>query len=125
MRILLECLVKNADDDQPAAASRCQFGQLLEKMDVGAVPCGRLEELAQLVDEQHQTAAGTGIARGNGFQRLKHGLFRPGGRDPVPGQKPRRFDGLADHLCRPVTPPGDRQHPPAAAPWWQGLVEKG
>ena len=80
VRVLLERLMKNADDQQPPAATRGHLGKLLEQMDVGPIPGGTLQKLAELVDEHRKATAGARMAHRDFFERTEDCLFGPGRR---------------------------------------------
>ena len=51
VRVLFECLMEDADDNQPPAAARGAFGELLKQIDIGPiVRCG-FQKLTHFVDE--------------------------------------------------------------------------
>jgi hypothetical protein len=62
--VFLECLVENADHDQPAAAPTREFGHLLEEEDVGILARSALEELSHFVDDENETTARPRLIRG-------------------------------------------------------------
>ena len=84
--VLLEGLMEDAHHDQPVVAARSDLGELLEKVDVGAVVGGRLQELSHLVDEDDQTAAGPWMAGRCLPESVEDPLFTPPSWQRVSGE---------------------------------------
>ena len=51
VRVLVERLMEDADDNHPPAAARGAFGELLKQMDIGPIVRRGFQKLAHFVDE--------------------------------------------------------------------------
>ena len=119
MRIFLEGLMKNPDDEQPTPTPGSDFSELLEQVNVGAVARCGFEKLSHLVDEDYEPPPGPGIACRNPRERIENTLLGPR-RYRFPRRQPaHRLYCFADDLRRPVAPPGHRQDAPTPSSWRQ------
>src|SRR5690242_2957888 len=77
MRVLLEGLMENADDDEPPFASRRGLGELLKDVEVLPLMRRALKKLAHLVHEQQNATMRAAIGGRSLHQCLDQVLFGP------------------------------------------------
>ena len=119
MGVLLECLMQDTDDDESFVAAERQFGHLLKKVEVGPLMSSGFQELAHLVDEHHQSPAGTRIARRDLFERLQEMLLVPRLRW-FAGQEAGCLDSFTDDVGRAFAPADNRENAPSSGTGRQG-----
>ena len=124
VRVFLERLMENPDDNQSTPAPRSEFGEFLKQVNVGSVARRGFEELAHLVDEDNEPAASPGIACRNRRDRIENPLLGPRWRRFPRRQPARCLDCLANDLRGPVAAPRHRQDAPTPASRRQGLAQQ-
>ena len=110
VRVIVERLMENADDDEPAVAARRGFSELLEKIDVRIAESGMFEELAHFINDDNEARARRfGSGR---LELLDH--LAAGDASPLPATS-WTVECVGDSQCRIRAAANDRQGCPPLA----------